>query len=189
MESFYLDPAVGVDRIPLDLLLQFYDRRHAAFDPLGKSLAKVLFERRGDRKGLGLLSAADSFAPDGRLEKESDVLFQLGTDSFERKDFATALTRWQHVVATATKKNIWPKDLFNVGLTFKARAQYDEAVAAFTRLRDTEVNDRETGAHIMEAYRNYRPRASWEIGLCRLYQGDAESALSAFRNTRDRFPF
>jgi|GEM_PF-2699677 len=189
VQQFYLDADMGVVRIPLGLLLEFYDRDSRSVDPLGSTLLESLAQKLGDGGMLHLLSSTRTQARSARTKIETAALFRLGTDSFNHKDYATAITRWQHVVDSADGTAIWPKALFNLGLALEARAEYDEAVAAFSRLRGAEVNDREPGGHIMSAYRNYRPRASWEIGMCRFLQGDVEGALAAYRDTRNRYPF
>jgi tetratricopeptide (TPR) repeat protein len=41
----------------------------------------------------------------------------------------------------------------------------------------------------MEPYRNYRPRAQWEIGNCYFDQGQYAQALQAYRDTKEKYPF
>ena len=147
------------------------------------------FRRALDETARRLLLQLSATAPTSSPETAAATLLTLGVDAHSAEDFQAALQSWQRVVDQYPQTRSWPKALFNIATTLKNQHRYDEAIETFTRLRDAEVNDREPGAHLMEAYRNYRPKASWEIGLCRLASGDPEGALSDFLNTRDNFPF
>lgn len=138
------------------------------------------------RRLLLQLSATD---PTARPDEATAALLTLGADAHKVGDFPTAMRWWRRVVDQYQQTPSWPKALFNIATTLKSQEHYNEAIEAFTKLRDAKVNDREPGAHLMEPYRNYRPRASWQIGLCRLALGDPEGALADFLNIRDNFPF
>jgi tetratricopeptide (TPR) repeat protein len=73
---------------------------------------------------------------------------------------------------TANEPALRGKATFNLGLTLKQLARYDEAIKVFEDLIDQPVDDQEAGAHLMEAYRNYCPRAQWEIGNCLISKND-----------------
>lgn len=133
-----------------------------------------------------LLSATD---PTARPEDIAAALLTLGADAHSAEDFSEALRLWRHVADQYPQTPSGPKAMYNIAKTLKSQHRYDDAIDAFIRLRDANVNDQEPGAHLMEPYRNYRPKASWEIGLCRLVTGDPEGALRDFLNTRDNFPF
>jgi tetratricopeptide (TPR) repeat protein len=111
-----------------------------------------------------------------------------GNGRFEARDYQGAAEVYQRLLKTdidvPTRAKVW----FNLGLTLQKLARYDEAVSAFGQIFELDVNDRETGGHLMEPYRNYRSRAQWEIGHSLFAKGDYRGALEAYRTTRLKYP-
>ncbi|NQT86827.1 ankyrin repeat domain-containing protein [bacterium] len=128
-------------------------------------------------------------APPEPAPKTPSDMLAAANKAYEAERFVEALALWEKIVANHTGTSAWPKALFNIGLLRKEQHRYDDAMAAFKRLTGSQVDDREPGAHIMEAYRNYRPRALWETAMCLLATGQHEEALRAFGEVRTKHPF
>ena len=119
--------------------------------------------------GTSALEAANQLHAAGRLS-EAEVAFR-------------------EILWSETNESVVAKAMFNLGMTIKAEGRWDDAIRAFLVLRDTKVNDREPGSHLMEPYRNYRPRAQWEIGNCHFLAGRYAEAREAYGLTRKSYPF
>ncbi|MEO5804603.1 MAG: tetratricopeptide repeat protein [Verrucomicrobiota bacterium] len=81
------------------------------------------------------------------------------------------------------------KATFNLGLTLQKLGRHGEAITIFQKLLTQPVDDKEPGAHLMEPYRNYRPRAQWEIGNSLFAQKNYAAAREAYAKTKEKFPF
>ena len=158
----------------------------------GPQVRQVLleaFRQFGDKTATSLVHQIIASDPNTDPARAGAALLVLGNVAYKDRDFQGAMTWWQQVVDRYPRTPSWPKALFNIGTTLEQQERYVEAIENFTRLRDADVNDREQGCSIMEPYRNYRPQASWHIGLCRLASGDPAGALEAFITTREKYPF
>ncbi len=183
----YCLSSMGMASIPF--IVRAYDKLRPLEDCNDRELIASMFRRCGDKVGsqVFLESIARDAACDGGLR--AGALLQLGNDAAKAEDLDMAARCWHELIERYPGTESWPKGVYNLAITLKGQGRYDEAITEFQRLRDAEVNDREAGADLMEPYRNYRPKAAWEIGLCLLATGDAAGALSAFHLTRDKYPF
>lgn len=129
-----------------------------------------------------LLGATVAFAQEISPLEAANRTFQEGKHQEAERAFRELLAR-------ETDPAVRGKATFNLGLTLKKLSRYDEAIKVFESLIEQPVNDREPGGHLMEPYRNYRPRAKWEIGNCLLAKRDYAAAREAFRTTKEQYPF
>lgn len=182
----YLD--AHTSQYSLSALFRVYDDARGLRDAKSRRLMMKLLEQRRDLTGSRLLLEL-SATTRSDSEDACGARVTLGNNAYERGDVAEAMNHWQRAVDEFPATRDWPKAMFNMGVALKKQKAYDRAIEVFTRLLGASVNDLEPGAHLMEEFRNYRPRASWEIGLCRLESGDAAGALRAFRTTREKHPF
>lgn len=182
----YLDAHPGP--VGFGAIFRAHDAGRGLRDVRARRLMVKLFDRASDATASRLLRelAAESKSDP---EDAASALLALGNLAHERGDAHEAVRQWQRAVDGFPDTRDWPKALFNIGVVLKEQEAFDRAIEVFQRLLGSNVNDLEPGAHLMEDYRNYRSRASWEIGLCRLGSGDAAGALEAFRTTREKYPF
>jgi tetratricopeptide (TPR) repeat protein len=78
---------------------------------------------------------------------------------------------------------------YNVGIVLKEREEYDEAIAEFFKLLSSNVDDRDPGADIMEAYRNYRHKAALRISECYEGKHDFRRAIEYALLARDKHQY
>lgn len=116
-------------------------------------------------------------------------IFAEANQFYVNKQYEQALTAYQKMLGANPDAATRAKIIYNVGSTYQKLKQYDRAVETFKQIFALEVNDREAGGSIMQAYRNYRPHAQWEIGNALFAKGDYEGALAAYRATREKYPF
>lgn len=119
----------------------------------------------------------------------ADALLVLANKAYEARRYDEAAGLWRRIERDWPNTPAWGKAAFNLGVDLKRQQKYDEAVAQFGRVLAGNVDDREEGADIMETYRNYRPRAQWEIAQCLLAKGDHAGALAPFVTVRQKYPF
>ena len=115
--------------------------------------------------------------------------FEIASRLYEQGKHAEAERSFRAVLGQPLDVPTRGKATFNLALTIQKLERYDEAIRIFEHLLTQPVNDREPGGHLMKPYRNYRPRAQWEIGNCHFAKRDYRSALQAYRTTKERFPF
>lgn len=109
--------------------------------------------------------------------------------AYEARDLDRALSLFQKIVAGEKDASTRAKATFNLGMTYAALQRYGEAIAAYDKIFDMEVDDSEAGGHLMETCRNYRPRARWETGNCHFRQGKYEEALAAYLDVKTKYQF
>ncbi len=172
----------------LGAILRVYDNGRGLQEARGRRLLTKLFDRADDARAARLLR---ELAAECKSEHEdaAGALLTLGNQAHERGDRREAIRLWQRAVDEHAGTRDWGKALFNIDVALKEQKELDGAISVFERLLASNVNDQEPGAHLMETFRNYRPRAAWEIAVCRLTSGDAATALDAVRTARHRYPF
>jgi tetratricopeptide (TPR) repeat protein len=121
-------------------------------------------------------------------DPQTDPL-EAANKAFEAKEYTRALELYSAALKTDLDAPTKAMLIFNAALTHKAVGQFDEAIKAFSQVCTTGADDKEPGGHIMEAYRNYRPRAQWEIGNCLFAQKKYREALKAYQATETNYPF
>lgn len=132
---------------------------------------------------LALFIAAIAAVSFGQIKDPIDAADQL----YVGRQYAQAAEAYQKLFAETADVPTKAKIKFNLGLTFRMLKQYDRSIESFREVLALDVDDREPGGHIMELYRNYRPRAQWEIGNSLFANGDYAEALAAFRTARGKY--
>ena len=133
---------------------------------------------------IAMVLVGNSFVAYGQ---EADPLSE-GNKYFETRNYRAAADVYRRIVRTSLDDPTRARAWFNLGMTYQKLGQYDDAINAFTQIFSMNVNDRETGGHIMEPYRNYRSRAQWEVGRSLFAKGDYKGALEAYQTTRLKYP-
>ncbi len=150
-------------------------------------LLRILVERRGDNDGLKLLLQATAASPRVLREDASGSMLDLGNLHYRLREYDRAEQSWLKLKNQFPLSTAWPRAVFNLGLLSKKRGNFPVAIQYFGELVRADVNDLELGRYIMDTYRNYRPRAQWEIGHCFLAQKEYEKALAAYRRAEREF--
>lgn len=122
-------------------------------------------------------------------QTQSASSLTVANQLFGQKKYAEAEQAFRTIIAQQVDAPTKAKATFNLGLTLKNVGRYDEAIATFKQMFDQPISDTEPGSHLMEPYRNYRPRAQWEIGNCYRGKRDYANALTAYRTTKEKYPF
>ena len=120
--------------------------------------------------------------------QNKDIL-EEANQLYAAKQYTQAGAAYQKLLGEVSDAPTKAKIIFNLGMTYQQLGQYDKAIETFQQIFTMDVNDREPGGNIMQAYRNYRPSAQWEIGNSLFAKGDYEGALAAYRTTREKYPF
>jgi tetratricopeptide (TPR) repeat protein len=152
-------------------------------------LLKDLFRHNGDREGERLVLEAIAESKNSGPEAAANALLAIANRHYETGQYDQAEPIWLRVRDEFPGSAAWGKAVFNLGWCRKERGDYERAIACFSSILEAKVNDLEPGGHIMEVYRNYRPRAQWEIGHCRFAQKKFHEALAAYRRTASTYPF
>jgi len=184
--AYYLECSTGIDLT--DILLVW---RTPAEGPKAKEkgeLLAALFREEDDPHGEKLALSWTAARTDDPAAA-AEALVGAANAAHKAKRVADAIAGWRTVEARYPNTPAWGKAVFNIGLTLKEQGRHRDAIAQFRKMFEGEVNDRERGGHIMEAYRNYRPRAQWEIGHCYFALGEYRQALRAYETTERKYPF
>ncbi len=136
---------------------------------------------------IGFTICGDGLAADESVQGEPSLeaanrLFAIGNHEAAERAF-------RELLATDLAPPLRGKATFNLGHTLKHLGRYDEAIMVFKSLIGQPVDDLEPGGHLMESYRNYRPRAQWEIGNSLFAKGDFAGARDAYEKSRKKYPF
>jgi len=107
---------------------------------------------------------------------------------FNNREYQKVVEAYEKLLKETTDVPTRAKIKFNLGMTFQMLRLFDKSIDNFNAILAMDVDDREPGGHIMEIYRNYRPRAQWEIGNSLFGKGDYAEALEAFRLSRTKRP-
>src|SRR4051812_992616 len=143
----------------LDFLV-FFSVRYAIF-----LVPAILFS--------GVESASAQSKPELRPLDSANRLFQSGKYLDAERAFRSLLDQSIDVPTRG-------KATFNLAVTLQKLGRYDEAIQNYNKLLTLSVDDKEAGGHLMEPYRNYRPRAQWEIGNCLFAKMNYAGAMQAY---------
>ncbi len=119
----------------------------------------------------------------------SSIYFEKARRAYKDKLHDKAFELYKYISEKYPGSRYWGMAQFNVGYMLKYEKKYNEAVTELSKLLNSNVNDKDLGSHIMETYRNYRPKALWEIGECYIEIKDYKKALKAYEDIRDKYPF
>jgi len=92
-------------------------------------------------------------------KSQASELLKLANEAYKDKNYDRAVKLWGQIQTNYKGTNEWPKAVYNTGIALKQQKQFDKAIEVFRKLLASEVSDTEPGGCIMEAYRNYRPKA------------------------------
>jgi tetratricopeptide (TPR) repeat protein len=158
------------------------------------ALLKLFGEQRAgsgsiDRKGQRLAFLAFARSPRTDPDRAAGALDALAHQAHDDRRVDESKALWREIFSQHPTAPVWGAATYNLALTIRREGHCDEAIPIFETLLASKVNDLDPGSHIMETYRNYRPLAQWNIGLCKLSSGDHAGALVAFRTLRTKYPF
>jgi tetratricopeptide (TPR) repeat protein len=122
-------------------------------------------------------------------EKLAGNILNMGCDLFEAGDYEGSIYVWAEVIDSHPGTTSWPKAVYNTGLAYENLKDYREAIEYFKILLTTNVNNKEPGANVMEAYRNYQHKACMEISWCYETMEDYNEALKYAKLGRDRYVY
>lgn len=156
----------------------------------GKQLLLAeLLGRVNDQNGQILALLAVPEIPDVGEQAAADALLGAGNALYRTGQHAEAETQWTRAVAYRGATTAEPKALFNLGVLEKEQGHYQKAIDHFTGVLNASPNDREPGAHIMEAYRNYSHRCALEISYCHTAMGAHKEAFRYAWLAKNRYPY
>lgn len=128
----------------------------------------------------------DAQAPNEQL---TFALLTLGNLMYQAHEHIEAEKLWHRIVLDYSASEEWGATVFNLGVLYKEQKRFEPAISMFSKLFNSQVNDREAGGNIMETYRNYRYRAALEISECHERNGSIDAALEFAILARDRYQF
>ncbi len=99
-------------------------------------------------------------------EYEAGQILDEGNKYFEKEDYDKAIEIWMVVYDNYIGTTSWGKAAWNIGLAYSRLGQYETAIDYYIAILESDVNDFEPGASVMEAYRNYRHKAASSISQC-----------------------
>jgi tetratricopeptide (TPR) repeat protein len=145
--------------------------------------------------GLGVLTLFVAAALIARNMHQSDVprMIQDGNAAYQagRPDEAIAL--WSQVIDHSRPGSTdWAVAVFNTGIAHREHRRYNEAIAAFTLLLESDANDEEHELNadgkfnLMAPFRNYHHRACLQIADCHEKLGDRASTVKYLVLARDK---
>jgi tetratricopeptide (TPR) repeat protein len=150
-----------------------------------------LFKSTGDNYGHNLVLRIIANAEVSGVSKSQSAgaILELGNKAHKAKDYEQAIKLWQQIENDYNNTPAWGKAVFNIGIALKEQKQFDDAIKQFEKLLTSNVNDMERGSNIMQAYRNYRAHAQWEIANCLLAQEKYCDALGAYQASQTKHAF
>jgi len=153
------------------------------------ALLRDLLRKRGDTEGEQLVLKTIATSRHATSDDAANALLEIGNQHYQSGDYGQAEAVWLKVREQFPTSAAWAKAVFNLGVLHKEKGEFPQAIHYFEQLLKADVNDLEPGGHIMEAYRNHRPRSQWEIGNCLFAQKKYREALEAYRLAETKYPF
>jgi tetratricopeptide (TPR) repeat protein len=101
------------------------------------------------------ISGCDSTQGETTQSQIADELLNAGYDAYTKGDHRSAKAFWLEASHCSSRVPAWPKAMYNLGLTEQRDGSPARAIGYFQRVLDSHPNDKEAGANITEAYRNY----------------------------------
>lgn len=139
---------------------------------------------------LSLFALVTVFAADGDTEKKeySDEL-QRATELLIEEHYEEATTALSALREKDITTTTWGMVSFNLGIGYRLDGKHDEAIKVFMEVLESDVNDRDPGANIMEHFRNYRHKACYEISYNYEAKGEIEKALEYMELSKTKYEF
>lgn len=136
---------------------------------------------------ISVFIAANLFISNIFAQKE-DILAQANQLYSESK-FSEAEIAYKNLLEVVSDAPTKAKIIYNLGMTYQQLREYKKAIKTFGLIFSMDVNDKEPGGNLMQAYRNYRHSSQWEIGNSYFAMGDFENALNAYRTAKEKYPY
>jgi tetratricopeptide (TPR) repeat protein len=109
---------------------------------------------------------------------------------YKRGDYENAALAYRQISNKPHLRiDVLGKATFNLGLTLMKQKEYEDAIAAFSTLLESEVNDKDPGNHLMEIYANYRNKACVNISECYEMKQDYSHALEYYMLSLEKYPY
>ncbi|MEO6336172.1 MAG: hypothetical protein ABIP71_05070 [Verrucomicrobiota bacterium] len=107
----------------------------------------------------------------------------------ERKDYDTALNLMRQICKRWPESNLWGDAQYSVGLILQDQKKYDEAIAEFSIIFPSKVNDRLLEEGGTEDGKNYRFKTALRISECYESKNDLPRALEFAKMANERYAF
>jgi len=122
-------------------------------------------------------------------EYKAGQILDEGNKYFEEEEYDKAIEIWMNVYNDYIGTSSWGKAAWNIGLAYSRLEQYETAIDYYLAILESDVNDFEPGASVMEAYRNYRHKAASSISHCYEMLEDYDLAIEYATLARDKYPY
>jgi tetratricopeptide (TPR) repeat protein len=155
-----------------------------------KTLAS-LFKSSGDTYGHNLVLRMIAKAEvSGVSESESaEAILELAGKAHKAKNYEEAIELWEQIESDCKNTSAWLKAVLNIGKALKEQKKFDDAIKQFEKLLTCNASDMEHGSNIIQAWRNCRADAQWEIANCLFAKGDYSGALAAYQASEKKYAF
>jgi hypothetical protein len=119
----------------------------------------------------------------------AEELVARAQQSYQAGHLNEALALYRQVTTQHARSKSFGVAQYNVAFILAKLGKPEAAIAEYNLLLAGNVNDRDPGEHILQAYRNYRNRAA--KALSQLYEGmgKADEALRWALLARDEYPY
>ncbi len=107
----------------------------------------------------------------------------------DRKDYDTALKLMRQLCQRWPESHLWGDAQYSVGLILQDQKKYDEAIAEFSVIFPSKVNDRLLEAGSTEDCKNYRFKTALRISECYESKNDLPRALEFAKMANERYAF
>ncbi|MCY3019140.1 MAG: HEAT repeat domain-containing protein [Planctomycetota bacterium] len=190
---YYCRPAEAIE-----LLAPVLDSTPKPAEDTGKNICRLLQrwtiarqdlteEQKWNQAAKWVERIINDFPQDGELHAEA--LLQLGVAFHATAKADEAVRCFQRVAADYPNTRAWPDAQYNVGYLLLLRKMYKDAIAAFDKLLNANVNNWAPTANIMAPLANYQHQAC--LGIVSAYEGleDFPAALKALQASATKHKF
>lgn len=125
----------------------------------------------------------------GDMEACAQVHLERGLRAMERNDLSEAMPLFRKVCSEYPDTEAYGDAQFSVGVVLQLQEKYEEAVAEFSKLFPSKVNDYALNPDSSDDCKNYRFRAALRISGCYEAKKDFGLALQYAELARDRYKF
>lgn len=119
----------------------------------------------------------------------AEIYVQRGERAYEAEKLDLALANYRLASEKYSGASSYGVAQYNVGFLLQKQKKHQEAIAEFSKLYDSGVNDQDPGANLMETFRNYRHQAALGISECYEAERDFVRALQHAELARDKYKF
>lgn len=123
------------------------------------------------------------------LEDRAGVAAQRADRAYKFKNHAEAEKQWRLICGQFPHTSHFGLAQFNLGYVLQEQGKFAEAIEEYNKLFPSQVNDKDPGSNIMEAYRNYRNRGAKQISQCYDKLGKPREALEWAILARDKYRY